>query len=383
MANVTRNGSSFFLGQSTHNGTASVGSSLYMNNAEVAPITMMSDPSSISGQPYSGWNNTSTNSQYRENYSGDDINLDLGEAVKMDLDGNGDLGNNPWLRVTDFDRYAIDIRMADDSIVTGVGVIISARDPATGNVYQSMVLGDNLVATLNATNMNINRIKLTSYIPTGTDGGDLTQRFNLANFVNNVADYSVAPCFTRGTLIATEQGEIAVEDLTVGCRVLTTDHGAQVIRWIGSRRVPATGKMAPIVFAAGTIGNGRELAVSPQHRMLVSGPKAQIMYGTNELLVPAKALVNGDTVQIREGGCVEYFHILLDAHEVIFANGARVESLYPGPQALIAIGDESRAEILALFPELEAAIDQGIRPQAARPFLTVRQGRQLAAPDLA
>lgn len=383
MANVTQNGSSFFLGQSTYNGAASVGSSLFMNNAQVAPITMMSGPSSVRGQTCSSWNNTSTNRLYRENYPSDDENLDLGEAVKMDLDGNGDLGNNPWLRVTDFDRYGIDIRMDDGSIISGVGVIISARDPNTNAVYQSMVLGDNLVGRLNDTNMNVNRIQLKTYIPTGTDGGDLTQRFNMGNFVNNVADYTVAPCFTRGTLIATDRGQIAVEDLAVGCRVLTADHGLQEIRGIGSRSVPATGKLAPIVFAAGTIGNGRELAVSPQHRMLVNGPRARVLFGTDELLVPAKALVNGDTVRMREGGWVEYFHILLDAHEVIFANGAPAESLYPGPQALAAIGADSRAEILALFPELEAAIDQGIPPQGARPFLTVRQGRQLAAAGLA
>ncbi len=379
MANLTLNGSCFFLGESSYNGTGSQGATLYLNNAQVSHITMMSDPSSVPGQPYTSWNNTSSNSLYRENYIGDDINLDLGEAIRLDLNGNGDLAGEPWLRVTDFDRYTIAIRMDDDSIITGVGNIISARNPATGKIYQTMVLGDNLVKTLNDTNMNINRIQLMEYVPTGATGGDLTQRFNMENFANEVAEFSVVPCFGRGTRIATDRGEVAVEDLAPGDRVLTADHGPQEIRWVGARRVPALGKFAPIVFASGAIGNHRALSVSPQHRMLIGGATAAHLFGAEELLVPAKALVNGTTIRACEGGWVDYFHILLDDHQVIFAEGARAESLYLGPQSLKALSREGRAEILALFPELEAAMDQGIRPPGARPFLTVRQGRDFAA----
>lgn len=377
MPNKILTGSSFFLGQSSYNGTGSIGSMLYMNNAQVSTITMVSDPSATSGQPYSSWNNTSTT--YPENYGDDDANLDLGEAVRMDINGSGSLDDDPWLRVTDFDRYSIQIRMEDGSFIAGVGVIISARDPATSNVYQSMVLGDLLVDALNDTNMNINRIELMSYIETGGLGGDLTQRFNMNNFANEVADYSVGPCFTRGTWIATDQGEVRIEELSQGDLVMTADHGPQEIRWIGSHRVPAQGKMAPIVFAKGAIGNDRELAVSPQHRMLVSGPAAEILHGASEVMVPAKSLVNDLGVRARPGGWVEYFHILLDGHEVIFANGASTESLYPGPQALKSLDPENRAEILELFPELEAVMDHGILPPGARPFLTVRQGRALVA----
>lgn len=64
MANTTLTGSSFYLGESSYNGQGSVGSSLYLNNAQVSRITMMTDPSSVTGQTYSGWNNTSTHPQY-------------------------------------------------------------------------------------------------------------------------------------------------------------------------------------------------------------------------------------------------------------------------------------------------------------------------------
>ena len=87
-----------------------------------------------------------------------------------------------------------------------------------------------------------------------------------------------------------------------------------------------------------------------------------------------KALVNDRDILVKPGGMVEYFHILLDQHEVIFANGTAAESLYLGEQALRGLPPAARQEITTLFPELE----QGGIPDAARPLLTVRQGREWA-----
>lgn len=377
MANLTLTGSSFFLGQSTYNGTAAEGDVLSVHNSDVAPLTMMSDPSSTSGQVYSSWNNTSTNPLYAENYVGDDVNLDLGEAVRMDLNGDGSLTGEPWLRVTDFDRYMIDIRLVDGTVVPGVGVIISATNPATGETYQSMVLGDNIVAELNASGQNVSKIFLKEYRPTGAAGGDLTQRQALANFANSLATFEVVPCFVRGTDILTSKGERRVEKLSAGDMILTADHGMQKIRWIGSRRVAAKGNMAPIRIRAGALENDRDLWVSPQHRMLVSGPKAELLYGEAEVLVPAKAMIDDSRITAVEGGSVEYFHILLDRHEIIFANGTPAESLYLGQQALKGLAPTDREEVLTLFPELQARLDLGERPESARPLLTVREGRDL------
>ena len=65
-----------------------------------------------------------------------------------------------------------------------------------------------------------------------------------------------------------------------------------------------------------------------------------------------KDLVNGDTIYIRQGGVVEYFHILFDSHEIIFAEGIPSESLHINQSTLDSLGEESRAEIIELFPEL-------------------------------
>ena len=71
---------------------------------------------------------------------------------------------------------------------------------------------------------------------------------------------------------------------------------------------------------------------------------------------------------------VEYFHFLFDRHEVVYSNGAETESLYTGPEALKSISAEARAEIFALFPELQAKAP----PPPARMLPKGRFGRQLA-----
>ena len=67
-------------------------------------------------------------------------------------------------------------------------------------------------------------------------------------------------CFASGTNILTSAGEVAIEDLQVGQLVATLDHGLQPLRWVGSRKVSAAGKLAPIVIRAGVLGNKRRPA---------------------------------------------------------------------------------------------------------------------------
>ena len=162
-------------------------------------------------------------------------------------------------------------------------------------------------------------------------------------------------CFAKGTKILTHSGEKPIEDLVCGDQILTLDHGLQQIRWIGSRTVPATGDFAPITIAKDTLGNHSDLTVSPQHRMLVSGPAAELLFGQTEVLVPAKHLLSWDGVYRTQLAEVEYFHMLFDTHQIVHANGARAESFHPGDAALDAVTQDARAEILALFPELEQA----------------------------
>ena len=191
-------------------------------------------------------------------------------------------------------------------------------------------------------------------------------------------------CFTRGTRIETDRGAVPVEMLRPGDLVRTLDHGLQPLRWIGARslsaaELAAAPHLCPVRIRAGALGAGlplRDLTVSPQHRVLVRSKVAERMFGAPEVLVAAKHLTELDGIDQIEGASgVDYWHFLLDRHEVVFSEGARTESLFTGPEAMKALSPEARAEILTLFPELAQTPD--IRP-SARPLVNGRQGRSLA-----
>ncbi|SEK86408.1 Hint domain-containing protein [Roseovarius azorensis] len=190
-------------------------------------------------------------------------------------------------------------------------------------------------------------------------------------------------CFTRGTLIETENGPVPVERLAVGDMLRTLDHGFQPVRLVCHTTCDAIDlqlrpAIRPVYILAGALGNGlplRDLKVSPQHRMLVSSRIAERMFGTAEVLIPAIKLIGLPGVFIdRSVTEVEYFHVLLDDHEVIFAEGAPSESLLTGPEALRNVGAAARAEIRALFPRIAEA---EYVPSPARPIPLGRQQKKL------
>lgn len=183
----------------------------------------------------------------------------------------------------------------------------------------------------------------------------------------------ILPCLVNGTLISTARGDVAIEDLKVGDKVWTEDNGFQDIRWIGSRTVEGIGDFAPIKFAAGAVGNTREMRVSPQHRMVVSSADNELLFDQSEVLISAKHLINGRTVVREECNEVTYFHMLFDQHEIIRAEGAPVESFYPGTIGASAFEDDVRDELFELFPELFDTETAAIFGPMARPVLKKRE----------
>lgn len=190
-------------------------------------------------------------------------------------------------------------------------------------------------------------------------------------------------CFAAGTMILTEAGERPAEDLRPGDLVWTRDHGFQPLRWCGARSIgPAElarrPNLRPVRIAAGSLGAGlprADLTVSPQHRVLVRSTIARRMFGTDELLVAARQLLELPGIEIDDSAApVTYVHLMFEQHEVILSNGAETESLYPGPQAIRGLGAAAE-EIFALFPELREGTDSF---PAVRPFATGRKARQMA-----
>jgi hypothetical protein len=131
-------------------------------------------------------------------------------------------------------------------------------------------------------------------------------------------------CYLAGTNILTPSGETPVEQLAIGDLVVTHSGEARPIVWIGRRSYDgrfASGNRSilPIRVAAGALADGiprRDLHVSPKHALFLDG-----------VLIPAEKLINGVTIrQLEAMQTIEYFHIELEAHDVILAEGAAAET---------------------------------------------------------
>ncbi|NLR97966.1 hypothetical protein HGP17_14190 [Rhizobium sp. P38BS-XIX] len=139
----------------------------------------------------------------------------------------------------------------------------------------------------------------------------------------NTDTLTFTSCFLRGTLIRTPEGELPIEDLRVG-DVVVTHNGIAEIKWIGRRRIDPKAidkprDTLPVRIQTGALAENvpaRDLYVSPDHCMLLE-----------ESLIPAKFLINGTTVT-QETTLVpfEYFHIELEQHSIVLAEGAQTET---------------------------------------------------------
>lgn len=174
-------------------------------------------------------------------------------------------------------------------------------------------------------------------------------------------------CFAAGTLIETKAGSVPVEKLRAGDQVMTQKDGLQPLSWSGQSTVAAQASLAPIVIEKGALGNTRKLVVSPQHAMLISDWRAQLLFGEDEVLVRAIDLVGQPGITQRNGGMVTYCHIMFETHQIVTAEGIPSESFYPGKQAMSVLDKAARDEILTLFPELDSNTN-AYGPKAA-PYL--------------
>lgn len=199
-------------------------------------------------------------------------------------------------------------------------------------------------------------------------------------------------CFTAGTQIMTADGERPIEELAAGDMVLTVDAGFQPIRWIGSRKIRSPelacfSKLRPIRIRAGALGDARpaqDLLVSQQHRILLRGLIQHKMFNSYEILVAAKHLLALDGVEMVDDLVeVEYFHMLLDRHQIVWSNSAASETLYAGGEAIKALPKSQLDEIYRAFPQLQEIDNKNIPADSqfapARIFINGRQGKNIAA----
>jgi hypothetical protein len=191
-------------------------------------------------------------------------------------------------------------------------------------------------------------------------------------------DELAVPCFTPGTLIETPAGPRPVETLTAGDVVRTLDNGPQPLTWarqttLTSLRVGLHPELRPILIRAHALGRNRparDMKVSPQHRILIDGWRAEMLFAEREVLVAAAHMVD-DRMILRcpEVAELTYIHLQCAAHEVLISDGLPTESFNPGPVVVRQMDRAARDELQALFPDhdlLERAPYKAARPMLRR-----------------
>ncbi|PSL17899.1 Ca2+-binding RTX toxin-like protein [Shimia abyssi] len=216
------------------------------------------------------------------------------------------------------------------------------------------------------------------------DGNDtgVTRFLNIENIAQE-PDGPTIVCFTPGTRILTPMGEVPVEQLQPGDKVVTRDNGLQELRWTGSKRLSGKELMArpqlrPILIKQGALGPNqpeRDMMVSPSHRMLLVSQQAELLFDEREVLVAAKHLTHLDGVQQIDTVGVDYIHIMCESHEVVLADGAWSESFQPGEYSINGIDNDQREEIYSLFPELRES--EGLENYTAARLTLKRHEAQL------
>jgi hypothetical protein len=315
--------------------------------------------------------------------------------------GKLDLGANTFTGGVTIDSGTVDL---SSSTAAGTGAITFAPGASAAltidagvdptNTIKGFASGD----TINLTGYNAatttTDFDSTTDVLTVTDGthtdtlrlsGDYSGEYFHATSSSSgvvISENNSVACYCRETRILTASGEVAVEDLKIGDLLITLSGERRAIKWIGKRSYSgrfanANRGVLPICFKAGSLDGrlpARDLWISPKHAMFIDG-----------VLIAAEQLVNGvSIVQAERVDMVEYFHIELDTHDIIIAEGAASETF---------VDDASRAmfhnarEFKSLYPHEVATdalycaprIGDGSKLQEVRTKLNALAGMSVAA----
>jgi ELWxxDGT repeat protein len=274
------------------------------------------------------------------------------------------------------DLWVTDGTTAGTSEISVAGASTTGLNPTDFTVFGSEVLfngfdsnnQDGLWVT-NGTAAGTSEISVAGASPYGLDPQYIT----------------VVPCYCRGTLIRTQRGQERVEKLKIGDKVVTASGMARPIKWIGRRGyggrfILGRKDILPVCIKAGALDDNvprRDLWISPHHAMYLEGA-----------LIEAKDLVNGvSIVQAERVETVEYFHIELESHDVILAEGAPSETfidddsrfMFHNAHEYAALHRDEVAPAAAAYcaPRLE----DGYEVERARRRIALRAGLQAKAAE--
>lgn len=301
--------------------------------------------------------NTSTLVNFNHTLGGIDINFNIpntsnGNQLVIDFD-SGPLLNQTTLQLSglnmDTGEIYLSVQTSDHSSYARGAISVTAGD--TKVIFSDPILNHarlwNITLESGGTNFSLSRIN----------------------------------CFLAGSLLQTESGDRAIEQLKAGDKVYRSDGSLTTVKWVGyqevSTRLTHPAKVNPICIARGALGENvpnKDLHISQDHALEVEG-----------LLINAGALVNGKSIyQVakmpREG--FRYYHIETEGHELLNVQGLAAESFidYVGREGFVGTeGQEIVGEPIREMnlPRLSAArlVPPDIRERLAqRAELTSRQG---------
>lgn len=191
---------------------------------------------------------------------------------------------------------------------------------------------------------------------------------------------AVLTSFGPGTMLQTDEGEVPVEWLDTQHKLVTRDHGLQPILRVSRTRLLRSDlqmhpEFAPVVMPPDAFGPsipGHHVRLSPNSLVLYRSPRAELYYGTNEVLVPGMVLA--DPMPLRRPGdsTFVYTQILMQRHELLYIEGMWVGSLFVADFNAVCADED---------PQIAAALGTG-PAVAARPVLTQAEARMLVDQDL-
>lgn len=183
-------------------------------------------------------------------------------------------------------------------------------------------------------------------------------------------------CLAEGTLVETEAGPVPVEALVPGCRLICPTGRPLTLLAVLAETLPEGGMAArlPVVIRANAFGPqrpARDLRVTQQHRIAVTGPQLELLFGLDAALVPALGLVDFQKTVIGYAERPRYYHLLCDRHDLCLAEGLAVETLLWGPRAFDMLGPDRESQLRDAFSVLQLSHSQCL------PSLTMGETRLL------
>jgi hypothetical protein len=276
-----------------------------------------------------------------------------------------------------YDASTLNVDISFTPNLTGItdGDQIQVQGATTGEY-----VGGQLVFK-NANNIVVGRFNAPDLDPT------------LINFNNGSMSYA---CYLKGTNIATPEGEVKVEDLKAGDKVLSARGNIATVKWVGYRtlrkaRIPAKDAIRafPITFKKDSVATNiphRDVSVSPHHLVLIDGS-----------LIPAMVLVNGQTItQDFANKAFQYFHVELDSFDILLADGLPAESYVDmGNRSMFenadtvdlhpnfdAPKDGSRPELEGITVQRSGAAVEAVRKKLLKRAESMTQAKRVSNPDL-